>query len=245
MDGTLQALALVIFGAVVALDHVSVAQIQIAHPLVAGTIGGAIAGGVAGAGEGALVGGLLGLILAGHRPVGGVIPPDGGLGALVAAASLVRGLPLALAASGTAPPGAGGTALALALLIGLGLAVIGRGTEGWTRRLNLELLRRAEAEPTPGAVDRAILNALALAALRGAVTVTLAMPAALALVTRVGTGGGVARAAVVAIAGGVGLDAQERLLGLNRRRGLLLAAIGALLAVVFSLPELTGWGAGR
>lgn len=237
MEGT--TLVLILLGAVVALDQVSVAQLQFAHPLVAGTVAGAIAGGGAGAGEGALIGALLGLILAGLRPVGGVIPPDGGPAAVVASAGLVK-------AAGLADRGAGagggvlasGGALAFALLIGLALGILGRGTEGWTRRRNLGFLRSAEAEATPGAVQKAVASALVLAALRGGLTVALALPVATAFVALAPNGP--ARGVVVALAGGVGLAAQERLLGSRRLRGLLLAGLGAILATAAATVS-EGW----
>jgi mannose/fructose/N-acetylgalactosamine-specific phosphotransferase system component IIC len=205
---------------VIALDQVSVAQVQLAHPLVAGTLAGALAGS---AGEGALAGALLGLLLAGHRAVGGVIPPDAGLGAVVAAASLVRGGEAARMGSSS------GEALALALGVGLVLAILGQATEGFTRRRNLDLLRWAEASSTPRGVRSAMAAALALAAFRGALTVVVALPLATGVVARGFNGGGPERWAVVALTGGVGLAAQERLLGSRRRRGLALACLGAAL----------------
>jgi mannose/fructose/N-acetylgalactosamine-specific phosphotransferase system component IIC len=221
LDGT--ALPLVLLGAVIALDQVSVAQLQLGHPLVAGTLAGALAGNT---GEGALVGGLLGLILAGHRPVGGVIPPDGGPAAVVAAASLAR--------VEQRPTGAAsGEALAWALGIGLVLAILGQVTEGWTRKRSLHLVRQVEANPTARAVRKAMARACALAAVRGALTVALALPVAIAVVGRA-SGPGPARAVVLAIAGGVGLSAQQRLLGTRRPLGPALALLGAALGLALS-----------
>jgi len=215
-------LGLLGLGAWIALDQVSVAQLQLAHPLVAGALAGALLGHV---GEGALVGALLGLVLAGHRPVGGIIPPDGGVAAVVAAASFVG----AGAGSSGAPPSGG--ALLAALLCGLVLADLGRCTEAWTRARNLDLLRHAEARATAGALRRAIAGVLGLAALRGALTVALALPLATWLVERAG-GRGPAAAAVVALAGGVGIAANERLLGARRGRGLALAALGVAVGLL-------------
>jgi mannose/fructose/N-acetylgalactosamine-specific phosphotransferase system component IIC len=225
----MEVLGVVLLGALVALDQVSFAQIQLSHPLVAGTLAGALAGGAMGAVEGALVGALLGLVLAGHRPVGGVIPPDGGLAAVVAGAAL-----------GRQPLMDSGTALAFALLAGLGLAVLGRGTESWTRAVNLGLLRRAESMASARGVRRAVAAALALAAGRGAVTVLLALPVVTGFVARGGEEPSLARGAVIAVAGGIGIGSQERLLGRRRGRGILLALAGLLLAV---LPAILGWTA--
>jgi len=233
MDGT--ALALVVLGAVIALDQMSVAQLQLGHPLVAGTLAGALAGNAV---EGALVGALLGLILAGHRPVGGVIPPDGGPAAVVAAASLARAERASLA-------GSSGEALALAIGVGLVLAMIGQATESWTRSRNLLLVRRAEANATTGAVRVAVVAALVLAAFRGALTVAAALPVATAVVGRGVNGAGPAPAVVLAIVGGVGLSAQRRLLGPRRRLGLALALVGAALSFVLGSAALGGPGGAR
>jgi mannose/fructose/N-acetylgalactosamine-specific phosphotransferase system component IIC len=218
--------ALVLLGAVVAVDQVSVAQLQLAHPLIAGTLAGALCGRPL---EGALAGALLGLLLAGERPVGGVIPPDSGPAAVVAAATLAR----ARAAAGPgAPVELAGAPLALALLLGLLVADCGRLTEAWTRRRNLDLFRRAEAEATPRAVREAVSRAVGLAALRGALTVALVVPLAGAFQGRL-PAGGPHPAVVVALLGGIGLAAGERLLGSRRWRGLVLAGAGATAALLF------------
>jgi hypothetical protein len=230
-----RAAGLVLLGAVVAVDQVSVAQLQLAHPLVAGTLAGALLGRPL---EGALAGALLGLLLAGHRPVGGVIPPDAGPGAVVAGAALAR-----VGSAGAAnPPGTAdliaaplpGAPLAAALLLGLVVADLGRVTDAWTRRRNRNLVARAEAAATPEAVAAAVARAIGLAAVRGALMVALLLPA-IGLVeswARRPPAGGPHAALVVAHVGGVGLAAGERLLGSRRRRGLLLAGIGALVAVI-------------
>jgi mannose/fructose/N-acetylgalactosamine-specific phosphotransferase system component IIC len=217
----LPAVALVLLGALVAVDQVSVAQLQLGHPLVAGTLAGAVCGRP-------LEGALLGLLLAGHRPVGGVIPPDAGPAAVAAAAVLCS-----VQATGPgAPRELPGAPLAAALLAGLVLADLGRHTEAWTRRRNLDFLRNAEARATPQAVTSAILLSVGLAALRGALTVALAVPLVGALERRIPPGGPGA-VVVVALLGGIGLAAGERLLGTSRRQGLLLAGVAAGVALLW------------
>jgi len=221
-----RAAGLVLLGAVVAVDQVSVAQLQLAHPLVAGTLAGAVAGRPL---EGALAGALLGLLLAGHRPVGGVIPPDAGPGAVVAGAALARA---GAAAAGTgAPAELAGAPLALALLLGLVVADLGRWTDAWTRQRNRDLLVQAEAAATPAAVQAAVARAIGLAALRGALTVALLLPAIGATGRRL-PAGGLHATVVVALVGGIGLAAGERLLGTRRGRGIVLAGAGALAALL-------------
>ncbi len=214
----LETLGLIALGALVAVDQVSVAQLQIAHPLVAGTLAGAVAGRPL---EGALVGALLGLLVAGHRPVGGVVAPDGGPAAVVAAAALAR-------ARGGAdlPAQMPGGSLALALLAGLLLADLGRHTEMWTRERNLRLLRWAEMRATAGAVRAAVAGAVGLAALRGGLTVAIGLPL-LGAGLRGLEGRGPAAGVVVALVAGLGLAAGERLLGSRRRLGVVLAMAAA------------------
>ncbi len=215
---------LVLLGAIVALDQVAVAQLQLAHPLVAGTLAGAIGGEPL---AGALVGALMGLILAGHRPVGGVVPPDSGVASVIAAGSFAR----SIWAGSDVSAARLGSSLALAILLGLILADLGRHGEAWTRRRNLRFLQAAEAEGTPGAVSRAVGSALSLAALRGALTVAVALPLVTLWLNRAPVRGpGVV--VVVALVAGIGLAAGERLLGTRRRRGVLLAAVSAAVAYV-------------
>jgi mannose/fructose/N-acetylgalactosamine-specific phosphotransferase system component IIC len=198
-------------GAFLAVEQVSFAQLQLAHPLIAGTLAGLLAGDPA---RGALAGALLGLLVAGHRPVGGVIPPDGGPAAVIAAAALAMD----------------GRALVLALCVGVVAADLGRHTEGWTRRRNRDLVLRAEVQGTAGAVRRAVAAALALAALRGGATVALALALLNWALARLDLASSASPIATLALVGGVGLAAQERLLGAHRRRGFLLAVAAAILA---------------
>ncbi len=75
---------LIVWGLVVGLDLVSVAQTMIARPLVAGTVAGLIVGDPA---AGATVGGILELFALDVLPVGASRYPDYGLGAIAATAT--------------------------------------------------------------------------------------------------------------------------------------------------------------
>ncbi len=229
-----RAAGLVLLGAVVAVDQASVAQLQLAHPLVAGTLAGAVVGRPL---EGALAGALIGLLLAGHRPVGGVIPPDAGTGAVVAGAALARAAGAGASGAAGSPSELAGGPLAVALLLGLVAADLGRLSDVWTRRRNRDLLARAEAAATSRAVRAAVAGAVCLAALRGALTVVLLLPAIAAVGSwaRRAPAGGLRAVLVVALVGGIGLAAGERLLGVRRVRGLVLAGAGAIAAVLLGV----------
>jgi hypothetical protein len=195
----------ILLGALLAVEQVSFAQLQLAHAFVAGGLAGLLAGDPF---TGALLGGVLGLVLSGHRPVGGVIPPDAGIGAVIAVLSWELS------------PEPSGRALLLALL------------------------RTAEAFATPRAVRRAVAAALALAALRGGASVGLALVLAPPVLARLEPGGP-SPVAILALVAGVGLAAQERLLGSRRWRGLGLA-LGAAAAVLQLVPGgIAGLGGGR
>jgi hypothetical protein len=206
----------VLLGAVLAIEQVSFAQLQLAHGFVAGGLAGFLIGDPF---QGALLGGAIGLVAGGHRPVGGVVPPDVGIGAVIAV------LLWALA------PAPSGRALLLSLGAGFVTADLGRHAEAWTRRRNLAFLTTAEAEATPSAVRRAVATAIALAALRGGLTIAVALVLGPPLLGRLSPGGP-APIAILALLAGVGLAAQERLLGARRGRGLLIALAMAGLLVL-------------
>jgi mannose/fructose/N-acetylgalactosamine-specific phosphotransferase system component IIC len=111
---------LVLWGAVVGLDLVSVPQAMLSRPLVAGTVAGWLAGDLE---AGLRVGVLLELFALDVLPIGAVRYPDYGP-ATVAAAALAAGAP-------------GELGLGLSVTLGLLLAVLG----GWT----LQLVRRSNA----------------------------------------------------------------------------------------------------
>jgi mannose/fructose/N-acetylgalactosamine-specific phosphotransferase system component IIC len=111
---------LVLWGAVVGLDLVSVPQAMLSRPLVAGTVAGWLVGDLE---AGLRVGVLLELFALDVLPIGAVRYPDYGP-ATVAAAALAAGAPWELG-------------LGLSVTLGLLLAVLG----GWT----LQLVRRSNA----------------------------------------------------------------------------------------------------
>jgi mannose/fructose/N-acetylgalactosamine-specific phosphotransferase system component IIC len=111
---------LVLWGALVGLDLVSVPQAMFSRPLVVGTVAGWLAGDVE---AGLRVGVLLELFALDVLPIGAVRYPDYGP-ATVAAAALAAGAPWELG-------------LGLSVTLGLLLAVLG----GWT----LQLVRRSNA----------------------------------------------------------------------------------------------------
>jgi mannose/fructose/N-acetylgalactosamine-specific phosphotransferase system component IIC len=111
---------LVLWGALVGLDLVSVPQAMLSRPLVAGTVAGWVVGDLE---AGLRVGVLLELFALDVLPIGAVRYPDYGP-ATVAAAALAAGAPWELG-------------LGLSVTLGLLLAVLG----GWT----LQLVRRSNA----------------------------------------------------------------------------------------------------
>lgn len=120
---------LLLWGTVVGLDLVSVGQVMIARPLVAGTVAGAIAGDPVG---GATVGAVLELFALDVLPVGAARYPDYGLGAVAAAAT----------AAGA--PGALGTGVGVC--VGLAVAYLGEVGIRAVRGLNTADVRyRREA----------------------------------------------------------------------------------------------------
>ncbi|MFQ6045067.1 MAG: PTS sugar transporter subunit IIC [Gemmatimonadales bacterium] len=136
---------LLLWGTVVGLDLVTVPQVMIARPLVAGTVAGAILGDPT---SGAVVGAVLELFALDVLPVGAVRYPDYGLGA-VAAAATVAGA-----------PGSLGTGVGVA--VGLVVAYLGQLGMGWTRRRNTIDVRR-----TRESLDRGDARSVRMIHLRG------------------------------------------------------------------------------
>ncbi len=150
---------LLLWGTVVGLDLVSVGQVMIARPLVAGTVAGLIVGDPV---AGGTVGVVLELFALDVLPVGAVRYPDYGLGAVAAAAT----------AAGA--PGALGTGVGVC--VGLGVAYLGEVGIRVVRSRNTEDVRRHRAALDAGettAVVSTHLRCLARDALR-ALSVTAA-----------------------------------------------------------------------
>lgn len=195
--------ALLAWGTLVALDLVSVGQLMIGRPLVAGTVAGFLVGDPA---AGAVAGGLLELYALETLAVGGARYPDFGPAAVAAAVAL-RHAPIEVA-------------LGLAGALGLAMAWLGEWSIVWLRRGTTRAVRAHAAELDAG--DVAILRRLHLGAvgrdaLRGAVLTAVglcgawgvrtwptvaARPAVAVTLAVVGVGVGTALSATVRLAGG-------------------------------------------
>jgi mannose/fructose/N-acetylgalactosamine-specific phosphotransferase system component IIC len=127
MSATLVA-ALAGWGLLVGLDLVSVAQVMIARPFVAGTVAGILLGDPS---SGAIVGAALELFALDLLPVGGVRYPDYG--------------PAAVAAAVTAAGAPGVLGLGPAVAVGLVVAYAGEWAMQWTRWLNSRDVQRCRA----------------------------------------------------------------------------------------------------
>lgn len=110
---------LLVWGTLVGLDLVSVSQVMIARPLVAGSVAGVILGDPL---SGGMVGAVLELFALDVLPFGAAKYPDYGLGA-VAGAVTVAGAPDVLG-------------LGIAVLVGLVIASLGGMSMQFMRRLN-------------------------------------------------------------------------------------------------------------
>lgn len=162
----LRLVALAGAGSLLSLDRRAAVQAMLAHPVVAAALAGWALGDPA---VGLLVGVLIGLLWSGALPVGGVVPPDETLGAVVGTGVAVLGA-----------RAAGADPLAAAMcgfLTGVPAALIGRRLELALRRYNGELAMRAESAVAAGdlrAVERVTLQAL-LVAVAGAFVLHLAL----------------------------------------------------------------------
>ena len=138
-------LGLLAWGTIVGLDLVSMPQMMIARPLVAGTIAGGIAGDPM---AGMVVGAILELFALDVLPVGAARYPDYGPATVAATA----------AAAGA--PGVFGYGVAVA--IGLVTAYAGEHALAYVRRRNSDNVRRFEAR-----LDAGQANAVTAVHLRG------------------------------------------------------------------------------
>ena len=166
----LRLVALAGAGSLLSLDRRAAVQAMLAHPVVAASLAGWALGDLP---VGLTVGVLLGLLWSGAIPVGGVVPPDETLGAVVGTGVAVLGA-----------RSAGATPLEAAMcgfLAGVPAALLGRRLELALRRFNAVLAERAEAAVAKGdvrAVDRVTVQAL-LVAVAGAFLVHLVLLALL------------------------------------------------------------------
>ena len=147
-------IALVVWGTLVGLDLVSLPQMMIARPLVAGTIAGAILGDIP---TGLKLGIVFELLQYDILPVGAVRYPEYG--------------PATIAAVATAHASAGVLGLGLGALVGLVTGLIGGLTINLLRRINSRIVHAAAAQlesGDPGALMRVHVGGLARDALRAA-----------------------------------------------------------------------------
>jgi mannose/fructose/N-acetylgalactosamine-specific phosphotransferase system component IIC len=133
---TAELVVVLIWGTVVGLDLVSVAQTMVARPLVAGTVAGLILGDPT---AGATVGVILELFALDVMPFGAVKYPDYGVGTVAAAATAAHA------------PGVIGTGIAVC--VGLGVAYLGEQSIRLVRNWNTSDVRRCRAKLDEGDVE--------------------------------------------------------------------------------------------
>ena len=209
-------LGLLTWGTLAALDLVSVGQVMIARPLVAGTVAGCLVGDPA---AGVLAGALLELYALETLAVGGARYPDFGPATVAATAALMH-----------APRE---FALGLAGALGLGVAWLGEWSIVWMRRGTTRAVRARAAELDAG--DLRILRRLHLGAIgrdaaRGAALTGVGLAAAWALRHYPVLDARPAVAVTIAVVGvgvGTALTAALRLAGGRRRLALLALGMTA------------------
>jgi len=147
-------LALVVWGTFVGVDLVSLPQMMIARPLVAGTVAGAILGDIP---TGLKLGIVFELLQYDILPVGAVRYPEYG--------------PATVAAVATAHASAGVLGLGLGALVGLVTGLTGGLTINLLRRINSRIVHAAAAQlesGDPGALVRVHVGGLLRDAVRAA-----------------------------------------------------------------------------
>lgn len=147
-------IALVVWGTLVGVDLVSLPQMMIARPLVAGTVAGAILGDIP---TGLKLGVVFELLQYDILPVGAVRYPEYG--------------PATVAAVATAHASAGVLGLGLGALVGLVTGLAGGLTINLLRRVNSRIVHAAAARlesGDPGALVRLHVGGLLRDALRAA-----------------------------------------------------------------------------
>lgn len=155
---------LLLWGTAVALDLVSVGQVMITRPLVAGVVAGAILGDAV---AGAAVGVILELFALDLLPVGAARYPDYGPGA-VAAGAVAAGAPDVFS-------------IGLAVALGLAVAYAGQWTMHFVRRLNardMQLHRAGLDAGDAASIRRVHLRSIGRDAARGLVVVAVGLGAA-------------------------------------------------------------------
>lgn len=154
-------IALLIWGTLVGLDLVSLPQMMIARPIVAGTVAGAILGDIP---TGLKLGVMFELLQFDILPVGAVRYPEYG--------------PATIAAVATAHASAGVLGLGLGALVGLVTGLIGGLTINLHRRVNSSIVHRAAAtleSGDPRALLRLHVGGVLRDALRAAVVTAVGL----------------------------------------------------------------------
>jgi PTS system mannose-specific IIC component len=149
-------IALVVWGTLVGVDLVSIPQMMIARPLVAGTIAGVILGDIP---TGLKLGIVFELLQYDILPVGAVRYPEYGPATVAAVATA------------HASPGGGVLGLGLGALVGLVTALLGGLTINLLRRVNSRIVHAAATRlesGDPGALVRVHVGGLLRDALRAA-----------------------------------------------------------------------------
>jgi len=152
---------LLVWGTLVGVDLVSLPQMMIARPIVAGTVAGVILGDIP---TGIKLGVMFELLQYDILPVGAVRYPEYG--------------PATVAAVATAHASSGVLGLGLGALVGLVTALVGGVTINELRRLNSRIVHAAAAtleSGEPSALVRLHVNAILRDALRGALVTALGL----------------------------------------------------------------------
>ena len=210
-------IALIAWGTLVGVDLVSLPQMMIARPLVAGTVAGAILGDIP---TGLKLGVVFELLQYDILPVGAVRYPEYG--------------PATVAAVATAHASAGVLGLGLGALVGLVTGLLGGVTINVLRRVNSRIVHAAASEleaGDPNALVRVHVGGLLRDALRAAlVTVVGLVLAWLARPLLVGVltvrGAVVLAVAVVATALAAGAAGTLRLVGRGPTLAWFAAGLG-------------------
>ncbi len=154
-------IALIVWGTLVGVDLVSLPQMMIARPLVAGTVAGAILGDIP---TGLKLGVVFELLQYDILPVGAVRYPEYG--------------PATVAAVATAHASAGVLGLGLGALVGLVTGLLGGVTINVLRRVNSRVVHAAASEleaGDPNALVRVHVGGLLRDALRAAVVTVVGL----------------------------------------------------------------------
>ena len=154
-------IALIVWGTLVGVDLVSLPQMMIARPLVAGTVAGAILGDIP---TGLKLGVMFELLQYDILPVGAVRYPEYG--------------PATVAAVATAHASAGVLGLGLGALVGLVTGLLGGVTINVLRRVNSRIVHAAASEleaGDPNALVRVHVGGLLRDALRAAVVTVVGL----------------------------------------------------------------------